>query len=35
MEFCISSDGVISIEFTQGCCYNSLDIYAYWGKEEV
>lgn len=30
MEFYISSGGFGDIEFSQGCCYNRLNMYSYY-----
>lgn len=30
MEFYIGSNGVGGIEFSQGCCYNRLNMYSYY-----
>lgn len=35
MEFYIGSNSFGDIEFSQGCCYNKLDMYSYFRKREV
>lgn len=35
MEFYVSSGGFGDIEFSQGCCYNRLNMYSYYQERRM